>query len=461
MKIVIIGGAGVRTPGIIESFYRRQNRIEISELCLMDIDEEQLQLIGSLTEELEKSGKLNFQVTRTIDSTGALENADFVITTFRVGGIESRVIDERIALENGVLGQETTGAGGFSMAIRTIPVLQNYIDIMKIVCPNAWLLNFANPSGILTEFILRKTDWNRAVGICDGPASMRHYAARLLGTNYNEIYLDYFGLNHLGWVRKVLYNGENLLPVFIKKINDGSLSEELPFSATLINSLGLIPNEYNYYYYYAKKAVDNIQKAEQTRGEQIEDLNDELFEDLKNLQGKTQELQLRYQKYQFTRWNTYMKAETGRSLETSGKIMNMEDTKKQAEEGYAGVALDLIEGLSTNASRTLILNTTNEGAIDGIDFDATVEIPVYVGKNLVRPMNVGKIPTHCLGLMNQVKHYEQLTIDAAITKSYDTAVSALTLHPLIADEDLAKKIIDGYSIAHGEYYPKLVKRSVH
>ncbi len=457
MKIVIIGGAGVRTPGIIESFYRRQNKIEISELCLMDIDEEQLRLMGSLTEELENSGKINFQVTRTIDPAEALENADFVITTLRVGGIESRVIDEKIALENGVLGQETTGAGGFSMALRTIPVLQNYIDIMKKVCPEAWLLNFANPSGILTEFILKKTGWHRAVGICDGPSSMRHYAARLLGANYNEIYLDYFGLNHLGWVRRVLFNGKDLLPLFIKEINDGSLSEELPFSKTLINTLGLIPNEYNYYYYYAKKAVDNIRKAEQTRGEQIRGLNDELFKDLNNLNGKTQELQLRYQKYQLDRWNTYMKAETGRSLKNSSKIINLEDIKKQAEEGYAGVALDLIEGLSNNASRTLILNTTNEGAIDGIDFDATVEIPVYVGKNLIRPMNVGHIPTHCLGLMNQVKHYEQMTIEAAVSKSYEIAVSALTLHPLIADEDLAKKIIDDYSIAHGEYYPKLVK----
>lgn len=457
MKITILGGAGVRTPSIIQAFSRRQDNIGVDELCLMDINQERLGLIGCITEELEKSGKIHFRVSRTVDAQEALDNADFVITTFRVGDIESRIIDEKIALENGILGQETTGAGGFSMALRTIPVLGNYITMMKKLCPEAWLINFANPSGILTEFIHQKSDWQRAVGICDGPESMRHFAGHLLDVDYHEIYLDYFGLNHLGWVRKVFYQGNDLLPSILKNIKGSPIYKELPFDDAIYQSLGMIPNEYNYYYYYAKKAVNNIRKAEQSRGEQIKELNDLLFKDLKVIRGNYGELTRRYSKYQLDRWETYMKAETGKFTEINDAQFDQINVDEQNEEGYSGVALDLIEGLIGKKPQVIILNIQNEGAIDGIDPNAVVEIPAYVGKDLIRPMNVGKIPAHCLGLMNQVKNYEQLTIEAAVKSSYKDAVSALTFHPLIADHELAKRLVDCYGMAHGDYYPKLIK----
>jgi len=453
MKVTIIGAAGVRTPGIIESFIRRQTKIGCDELCLMDIDGERLSLIASLTRKLEESIDTKFVITRTTDSIEALKNADFVITTFRVGGIDSRVIDEQVPLENGILGQETTGPGGFAMALRTIPVLLNYVQQMRDLCPDAWLLNFANPSGMLAESILRVAGWERAVGICDGPSSMRHAAAKMLGADANEVYLDYFGLNHLGWVRKILYNGMDVLPQFLTQMENGIIPEELPFTLHLLRSIKMIPNEYNYYFYSAKKSVNMILRSENSRGEQIASLNHEFFNDLRKIHDNEEALAKRYQTYQLERWKTYMKAETGTVIQELDA--SPEEIKKMAEEGYAGVALDLIEGLRGNNSQILILNTLNNGAIEGMPADASVEIPVYVTSGLLRPMNVGPVPDENLGLMKIVKCYEQLTIDAAVTGSYEKALHALTIHPLVADEELAEKILNGYIRAHGENFPKL------
>jgi 6-phospho-beta-glucosidase len=453
MKVTIIGAAGVRTPGIIESFIRRQARIRCDELCLMDIDADRLALISKLTSNLEQTSGSSLRITRTIDAREALDHADFVITTFRVGGIESRVKDERIALQNGVLGQETTGPGGFAMAMRTIPVLMNYVRLMEEVCPDAWLLNFANPSGMLAEAVLRVAGWERAVGICDGPSTMRNAAAKMLNVNAEGIYLDYFGLNHLGWVRKIFLNGMDVMPLFLEQMENGNIPEELPFSIHLFRSLKMIPNEYNYYFYSAKKSVQMILRSERSRGEQIAEMNDKLFQDLRRLGDNQAKLEKRYQEYQLERWNTYMKAETGQ--ESKETTTSDEDIQRMAEEGYAGVALDLIEGLQGGHPQILILNVLNRGTIEGISADSSVEVPVHVNTGLVRPMNVGMIPEECLGLMKLVKSYERLTIEAAADGSYEKALHALTIHPLVADEAMAEKILNEYIQAHGRYFPSL------
>ena len=453
MKVTIIGAAGVRTPGIIDSFIRRQEKIGCDELCLMDIDAERLSLISRLTSSLEKTSQNKIRITRTTDAKQALTDADFVITTFRVGGIDSRVIDERVALQNGVLGQETTGPGGFAMAMRTIPVLMDYVRLMQEHCPDAWLLNFANPSGMLAESVLKVAGWDRAVGICDGPSSMRHAAAKMLHADVNNIYLDYFGLNHLGWIRKILFNGMDVLPVFLSQMENGDIPEELPFSIHTFRSLKMIPNEYNYYFYSSKKSVNLIQRAEKSRGEQIAEMNHLFFNDLRKIKDDEAALTSRYQEYLKERWATYMKTETGGQKEELKATA--EEVNTLAEEGYAGVALDLIEGLLGTRSQILILNVLNQGAIEGMPEDASVEIPVYVDAGMIRPFNVGTIPDECLGLMKQVKSYEQLTIQAAVEGSYEKALHALTIHPLVADETLAEKILNEYIQAHGVNFPKL------
>ncbi len=455
MKIAILGAAGVRTPLIVQSIARRQARLNLSDLALMDIDADRLELIGALTRQLELQQPVSFKITRTTDARQALSGADFVITTFRVGGIAARLIDERVPLESGILGQETTGPGGFAMALRTIPVLISYIHLMEEMCPTAWLINFANPAGMLVEAALRSTGWQRIAGICDAPSTMWQVAAAVLRANPKEIYLDYFGLNHLGWVKSVRHQGKEYLPHLLSLIQQSSKLPYLPFDPVFLAELGLIPNEYLFYYYHSRQAVENILRAGHSRGEHIAELNERLFASLRADFEADQPAKMleKYQAYLNERGGSYMQDETGHSP----GLENLDSHILEAfgSEGYAGVALDLIEGLSGSQPLHMILNIPNRGAIEGFTHDDVVEIPAYVNAGLIQPLAVGSIPDHCRALMNQVKSFERLTIEAALQGSFAKAVQALTIHPLVADHELAVKILKGYMDRHGSYFPRL------
>jgi len=455
MKIAIIGAAGARTPLIVEAIRARQQSLRLKELALMDIDAEHLELVGVLTQPLETKG-LIFRLTRTTDLKAALNSADYVITTFRVGGMAARVVDERVPLSVGVLGQETTGPGGFAMGMRSIPVLMDIVEVMRQVCPNAWLINFANPAGMMAEAVLRVGGWQRAVGICDGPSSMRHTAATLLQASLDEVHLDYFGLNHLGWVRRVKYQGKDYLPDFIAMIQKAGGMPHLPFPPELIVNLGMIPNEYLFYYYFRQQAVQNILKKGQTRGELILYFNEKLFETLKRLQQQSNQegMMQAYLAYLEQRQQTYMQTETGGENPSSASFEKA-IAEAASDEGYAGVALDLIEALHGGKPKALILNILNQGAIHGMADGDVVEVPAWVSQDAIQPQAVGAVPDHCLGLMMQVKEYERLTIAATLQGSYVKARQALTLHPLVGDYELAKVILDGYIEQHGDLFPKL------
>ena len=455
MKIAIIGAAGVRTPLIIQTILKRQAALEIEELALMDMNAERLEVIGAITACMEKDGAMNFRITRTTDVRKALSSADFVITTFRVGGIEGRVVDERVPLKYGVLGQETTGPGGFAMGMRTIPVLLDYIRVMREVCPNAWLINFSNPSGMMTEALIRVGKWSRTIGICDAPDLIHRFAALAVGAPPEEVYLDYFGLNHLGWVRSVIHKGKDYVPQFIDMIRSAGGMPGLPFAVDLIATLGMIPNEYLYYYYHAREAVTNILSAGKTRGEQLAEENASLFSDLRQLLKDKQSAEMLacYRAYILKRGFTYMEGETSGKYEADR--FDPASIQFIAEEGYANVALGVIEALIGAHPHVMILNVPNCGSIGNFAADAVVEIPVLVEHDFVRPMAVGIIPAHCLGLMQQVKAYELLTIEAATEHAYAKAVAALTVHPLVRDHATAKSILDDYIRQHGELFPVL------
>ena len=455
MKIAILGAAGVRTPLIVQAMIARQARMGLTDLALMDIDGERLDLIAALTAPLEHRAQMKFRITRTTDARAALSGADFVITTFRVGGIESRMIDERVPLNHGVLGQETTGPGGFAMALRTIPVLLDYVEMMREVCPAAWLINFANPAGLLAEAVTRVAGWPRAVGICDAPSEMRRVAAAVIGAPADDIYLDYFGLNHLGWIRSILHNGRDHLPELIEMLRAAGGMPGLPFDIDLIASLGMIPNEYLYYYYSNTQAVQNILTAGHSRGEHIAALNQRLFTDLRRLRAEedVDGMLAAYRTYLEQRGQTYMVDETGQGHDLSQLDPAM--VEALSGEGYAGVALELMEALIGARPRQTIVNVPNRGSIHGMADDDVVEIPAFVGRDLIRPLAVGRIPDHCLGLLKQVKAYERLTIEAAVAGSYSTALLALSTHPLVRDRATAKIILDEYRAKHGSFFPAL------
>ena len=436
MKVTILGAGGVRTPQMVRAFIARQHRLGLDELALMDINGGRLELIAALTAPLEHAQPLRFRLTRTTDAAAALAGADFVITTFRVGDIEGRAADERVALDHGVLGQETTGPGGFAMGMRTIPVLFSYLDLMRRVCPEAWLINFANPAGMLAEAVINHGRWPRAVGICDAPTGMQRGAAHFLGVPADEVFLEYFGLNHLGWARGVWHRGRNRLPELLDLFAryNGPLPG-YPFEPGLITALGMLPNEYLYYYYYAAESVANLQRQGRCRGEQLAALNARLFADLERARQAEDfdGMQAIMAGYFRERGETYFSAETGGRYAhevgpepaPAAREQAPGAAEDQADEGYAGVALNVMEALSGRASRTLTLNVANHGALTGMGEGDVVEIPCWVSAGLVRPLALGAVPDHALGLMKQVKAYERLTVEAALTGRYAAALAAL------------------------------------
>lgn len=455
-KLTFLGAGGVRTPLVIQSILARQREVGLTTVALMDINAEYLTLMQMLCEPL--LAQAPFEVVWTTDAREAIRDSDYVVTTFRVGGTESRVIDEQVPLKYGVLGQETTGPGGFAMALRTIPVVLEYVELVRELAPNAWFLNFTNPAGIVTQAIINVGNYERAVGICDNPSAMWRAAAALLNVPAEELALEYFGLNHLGWVRSVYHQGEDRLADLIaigRELPDGI--PHLPFDMRFVEALGLWPNEYNMFYYETRRAVDNLLRAGQSRAQQIMPFNTELMTRLAEIHqrgGSVDEAEAAYMDYLAKRHGTYMTIETGASVPQE-LLQEHLQSMGDAAEGYSGVALSVISGLSGSTPCLVILNVPNRGAITGMPDDDVVEVTCYLGNGVVWPFAIGKIPDHALGLMQQVKAYERLTIEAAIHNSYDLALKALALHPLIPSYQVAKAILDDYIEEHGDYFPPL------
>jgi 6-phospho-beta-glucosidase len=459
LKLTFIGAGGARTPLVLQSIIDHQQRLlGLKQVCMMDNDAERLDLIRMVCKPRLAAGEVAFEVTWTTDPRRAVEGADFVVMTFRVGQLASRVIDEQVPLKYDVLGQETTGPGGCAMALRTIPVLLEYVELIRQLSPNAWLLNFANPSGMLTEVVTRVAGYERAVGICDDPSSMTRVAAAYLGVPVQSLFPDYFGLNHLGWLRALYLNGVDQVAAMLGALEKvGGRIPGLPFDLGLIKLLGLIPSEYLFFYYYPRQAVENLRRAGQSRAQQILPFNEELYASLKRIRDEDAgpaAAEAAYSRYLRQRHETYMTLETGDKA-AEAWAPEMMGQIAAAAEGYSGVALDLIEGLTGEKGPVLVLNVPNRGAIPGMAEDDVVEVSCLVRNGVIRPFAMGSVPDHALGLMKSVKAYERLVIQAAVERSYALAVKALTLHPLVPSYETAKAILDDYIQQHGDYFPAL------
>ena len=453
IRLVIIGAGGVRTPLLVRGILKRQKSLNIGSIYFMDIDKTRLELIGKIVKAMLNKEKIKFKTFWTTDAREAIKDADFVLTTFRVGMDKSRAIDERIPLNYDVLGQETTGPGGFAMAMRSIPALLEYAEMVKKLSNDAWLINFANPSGILTEAVLKHNGLDKVVGICDNPTSMVRIMAETFGVSEEDLILEYFGLNHLGWVKKVYLNGKDVLPQAIKKIVKSGI-QHVNFDPLLIQTLGVIPNEYLTLYYDTEKAIKGIKESDVCRGEEIVKLNEELFARLRKANGGINELEEIYLDYYRKRGETYMTREAGEAHPESDFEHSL-DYSTAIHEGYEGTALGLIESLLGLKTQVLIVNVFNRGSITGMKEDDVVEVPCHVCKGFIRPLSIGSVPDNFLGLMKQVKEFERLTIDAAVNSSYQSALRALTIHPLVPTITVAKKILDDYIKKFGVLFPGL------
>ena len=431
MKIAVIGGAGVRTPLLVRGLVGSD--LPIREIALYDPDASRLTTISALASRL--AGNVTLV---TCETCGAcVDGAAFVITSIRVGGIEGRARDEATSMAHGVVGQETIGPGGFAMAMRTIPHMVRHASEVARRAPHAWIINFTNPVGIITQAV-RAATGARIIGICDTPTELFEDVAHVLGLPSAECTFDYFGLNHLGWVREVLHRGE---PQLHRLWDDADALAKLYrapiFSAAFLRELRLLPTEYLYYYYRAQEAYAHLAKAGSSRGAVIDRLNARLFA---KLRAADDDLVQVYERYLSARDAGYMQLE-------SGSTERLERSPWAALTGYDKIALQVVRAIHFNLGSIIPLNVANNGNMLGLQPDDVVEVPCVVNGNGALPMHVGPIPAAVSNLIVQVKEYERLTVSAALSGTRRLAVDALARNPLVSSTDLARRLVDALRLA--------------
>lgn len=450
MKLTIIGGGSVRSPRLIPSLARRAARLNLSELWLMDTDAEKLELIDKLCQALAEQHGATFPIKLTTDAREAISGASHVITSIRPGKEKSRVIDERIAFEHGVLGQETTGAGGFAMAMRSLPAILGYARLIEEVgAPGAWLYNFTNPAGLVAQG-LHDAGIRRVIGICDSANGAQHAVSRYLGVPLNRVRHKVYGLNHLSWTSSVQIDpdengGEEVLPGLLRDEKFIQSTHMSMFAPGLRAWQGTFLNEYLHYYYHRDEALAALMAKPETRGEEVMRLTQELLEALRHAPDTQTALET-YHTIMSRRSATYMAHARSKTEHVAAP-----PSVEEEEEGYAGVALGCVEAIESNTPHFTGLNVPNNGAIDGMRDDDVVEVSCWIDASGVRPMKIGEIPEHQYLLMRDIKKYERLASQAILNRSRDLATQALTVHPLIGSWPLAEKLVNAFIEAHADY----------
>lgn len=435
LKIATIGGGSSYTPELVEGFIKRYSELPVSELWLVDIEagREKLNIVGNLAKRMVRKSGLPIEVHLTMDRRAALKDADFVTTQFRVGLLEARAKDERIPLKYGVLGQETNGPGGLFKGLRTIPVILDICRDMEELCPNAWLVNFTNPAGMVTEAVLRHANIKKVVGLCNVPIGMEMGIAKLLDVEHSRIRIDFAGLNHMVYGLNVYLDGESVKDLVVDLLSDPSNSsfvknvQGLGWEPSFLKALGALPCPYHMYYYKTKEMVEKDIKsaeAEGTRAEVVQRLEKDLFELYKdeNLNIKPPQLEKRGGAY------------------------------------YSDAAVRLIASIYNDKGDIQPVNTINNGAIASIPNDSAVEVSCVITKDGPKPIVMGDLPVPVRGLVQQIKSFERVAVEAAVSGDYDKAVLALAINPLVASDKIAKKIVDEMLVAHQEHLPQFFKK---
>ncbi|MEV6828323.1 6-phospho-beta-glucosidase [Amycolatopsis sp. NPDC051102] len=413
MRLAILGGGGFRVPLVHGALLDGGG---VTELVLHDVDAGRLAAIERVLAE-QGTGP---RVRTTTDLATALSDVDFVFSAIRVGGLAGRRLDEQIAHAEGVLGQETVGAGGIAYGLRTVPVAVRLARTIGELAPRAWVINFTNPAGMVTEAMATHLG-GRVIGICDSPAGLCRRVARALDVDPATARFDYAGLNHLGWLRAVEVGGADVLPRLLDDpVACGSFEEGALFGADWLRALGSVPNEYLHYYYFAREARGSASRGafllEQQRGFYAEP----------SLES--------WERTRLEREATYM-AETRERDDLEGG-------------GYEKIALALMRAIAYGERTTLILNVRNGSALPGLPADAVVEVPCVVDTNGAHPIATAPLPDHALGLATAVKAVERATIEAATTGSRAAALRAFALHPLVDSVLVARRLLDAYVAAH-------------
>lgn len=433
LKIVTIGGGSSYTPELIDGFIKRYAELPVSDYYLLDIEEsrEKLEIVGRLARRMVEKAGIPMTIHLTLDREEALKDADFVTTQLRVGFLDARINDEKIPLKYGVLGQETTGPGGFMKAQRTIPVLLDICRDMEKYCPNAWLINFTNPAGIVTEAITRNSKI-KTLGICSGANSMLMDIAKAYEVNKSQVQARFIGLNHLIFADHIYIDGNEVTEDFIEKLAQGSATNALKnipdigFSARFAKALHMYPISYLKYFFLTREMVDAAladQQTKGTRGEQTRAIERTLFELYQDetLSGKPKELEQRGGAW------------------------------------YSDTACSIISAIYNDKKEIHVVNTTNNGTTGDLPNHVTLETNAVIDRQGAHPLAYGPLPVKIRGLIQSVKAYEELTVEAAVTGNYDTALLALSINPLMPSTTLAEQILNEYLAVNERYLPQYAK----
>lgn len=432
MQLTVLGGGGFRVPLVYRALLSDDSDSRVHELVLYDVDPVRLRRVGEVLARLEaQAGVAGPTLRLETDLAAAVRGTDFVFSAIRVGGLEGRVCDERAALSEGVLGQETTGAGGICYGLRTVPFAMEIARTVKEHAPEAYVINFTNPAGMVTEAMSRVLG-DRVVGICDSPVGMFKRVARALDVDRSRAVFDYAGLNHLGWLRRVLVDGVDMLPGLLADSERLSTIEEgRLFGAPWLQSIGAVPNEYLWYWYYTKEAIAGIEAAEETRGEFLLRQQGGFYAG-----GGAGDAYEAWDRTRRDREESYM----ADSRDASGAGDRDEDDLDGG--GYDRVALELMHAIARNDQATLVLNVRNGHTLPGLAPDAVIEVPCIVDANGPRALALDPLAPHAASIVTAVKDVERTAIEASLTGSRELAVRALALHPLVDSVNTARRIFE-------------------
>ncbi|RKP52953.1 6-phospho-beta-glucosidase [Cohnella endophytica] len=424
IKIAIIGSGSTYTPELIEGMIKRKDVLPIGELVLMDIDDRKLRVVGELCERMIRAADIPCKVVMTHELDEALVNADFVLGQIRVGKLPARVQDEKIPLKYDLIGQETCGIGGFFKAMRTIPVMLEIAERMKVLCPDAWLINFSNPAGIITEAILNHTGV-KMMGLCNVPYNMFKSIRESLQLDQPRI--EYVGLNHLSWITAIEQDGKDYLKTALDMGLNSETMKNIPssgFSKELIQMVGAIPSSYLEYYYFKEKKLKIVKESELSRGEKCIQIEDELL-------------------------NIYSDSE----LHSKPELLS---TRGGAN--YSEVAISLVDAIYNDKQEVHVVNVLNNGALSFMEDSDAIEVCCVVGKDGAKPIKLeGFDNQHIIDYMRMVKAYERETVAAAVSGSEDAAMRALLMNPLVGDYDAAYDCFQELKEAHKEYLPQFYR----
>lgn len=423
ITVAVIGSGSTYCPELVDGFLKAKDSLKLKKISFMDIDERKRTIVGDLCVRMLKNAGCDCEVVFTDDLDTSLRGADFVITQIRVGKLPCRHIDESIPKKYDLIGQETTGIGGFFKAQRTIPVIKHICDRIEAICPDAWLINFTNPSGIITEFVLNNTNVKN-IGLCNVPIDMIDDVKEITGEDSK---ITYVGLNHLSWITSIKKDGKELLPGLIESGFSPKVMANIKddgFSMDCLKTIQAIPSSYLQYYYCREAKLQHQRESDKTRAQVCMEIEEQLLEIYQN-----------------------------KEIVTKPALLD-----KRGGHKYSLAAVSLVDSIANDKRDVHVVNIKNNGTLPFMADDDVVEIAAVIGSDGATPVPITEpINDHIIGLMRVVKTYEKYAVEAAITGSDEEALKGLLVHPLVGDWEKAQKCFEEMKEAHKEYLPQYFK----